>query len=121
MNRLKLCGERIMSRDPDHQTAEIRIRIAIMNRCSASEEPRSKLSPEARGERATAPCASINSKRPPCAVNICRADADPAPYRLPDLCVLRRLRHRSTPPTKTADPYITCREVMPIRACALCR
>lgn len=35
MNRLKLCGERIMSRDPDRQTAEIQIRIAIMNRCSA--------------------------------------------------------------------------------------
>ncbi|MDB6177446.1 IS5 family transposase [Paracoccus sp. Z330] len=35
MNRLKLCGERIMSRDPDRQTAEIQIRIVIMNRCSA--------------------------------------------------------------------------------------
>ena len=35
MNRLKLFGERIMSRDPDRQTAEIQIRIAIMNRCSA--------------------------------------------------------------------------------------
>ncbi len=27
MNRLKLFGERIMSRDPDRQTAEILIRI----------------------------------------------------------------------------------------------
>jgi len=35
MNRLKLFGERIVSRDPDRQTAEIQIRIAIMNRCSA--------------------------------------------------------------------------------------
>jgi len=35
MNRLKLFGERIMSRDPYRQTAEIQIRIAIMNRCSA--------------------------------------------------------------------------------------
>lgn len=35
MNRLKLFGERIMSRDPDRQTAEIQIRIAIINRCSA--------------------------------------------------------------------------------------
>ena len=35
MNRLKLLGDRIMSRDPDRQTAEIQIRIAIMNRCSA--------------------------------------------------------------------------------------
>lgn len=35
MNRLKLFGERILSRDPDRQTAEIQIRIAIMNRCSA--------------------------------------------------------------------------------------
>ena len=35
MNRLELLGDRIMSRDPDRQTAEIQIRIAIMNRCSA--------------------------------------------------------------------------------------
>ena len=28
MNCLKLFGERIMSRDPDRQTAEIQIRIA---------------------------------------------------------------------------------------------
>ena len=35
MNRIKLLGERIMSRDPERQTAEIQIRIAIMNRCSA--------------------------------------------------------------------------------------
>ena len=35
MNRLKLCGERIMSRDPNRQTAEIQIRIAIMNRFNA--------------------------------------------------------------------------------------
>nr|WP_111302128.1 IS5 family transposase [Paracoccus saliphilus] len=35
MNCLKLFGERIMSRDPARQTAEIQIRIAIMNRFSA--------------------------------------------------------------------------------------
>lgn len=35
MNHLKLFGERMMSRDPDRQTAEIQIRIAIMNRSSA--------------------------------------------------------------------------------------
>ena len=35
MNCLKLFGERIMSLDPDRQTAEIQIRIAIMNRFSA--------------------------------------------------------------------------------------
>lgn len=35
MNCLKLFGERIMSRDPRRQTAEIQIRIAIMNRTSA--------------------------------------------------------------------------------------
>ncbi len=34
MNCLKLFGERIMSRDPNRQTAEIQIRIAIMNRTS---------------------------------------------------------------------------------------
>ena len=32
MNWLKAFGERIASRDPDRQTAEIQIRIAIMNR-----------------------------------------------------------------------------------------
>ncbi|MEI4474229.1 IS5/IS1182 family transposase, partial [Frigidibacter sp. MR17.24] len=32
MNCLKSFGERIASRDPDRQTAEIQIRIAIMNR-----------------------------------------------------------------------------------------
>lgn len=31
MNCLKLLGERDMSRDPGRQTAEIQIRIAIMN------------------------------------------------------------------------------------------
>ena len=35
MNCLKLFGERIMSRPPDRQTAEIQIRIAIMNRFNA--------------------------------------------------------------------------------------
>jgi len=35
MNCLKAFGERIMSRDPDRQTAEIQIRIAIMNRFNA--------------------------------------------------------------------------------------
>ncbi len=30
MNRTKLFGERIMSRDPDRQIAEVQIRIAIM-------------------------------------------------------------------------------------------
>ncbi|WP_424979375.1 transposase, partial [Leisingera sp. S232] len=32
---LKAFGERIMARDPDRQTAEIHIRIALMNRFSA--------------------------------------------------------------------------------------
>lgn len=35
MNGLKLFGGRVMSRDPGRQTAEIQIRIAIMNRCPA--------------------------------------------------------------------------------------
>jgi hypothetical protein len=35
MNCLKVFGERIMSRDPDRQTAEIQTRIAIMNRFNA--------------------------------------------------------------------------------------
>ena len=32
---LKAFGKRIISRDPDRQTAEIRIRVALMNRFSA--------------------------------------------------------------------------------------
>ena len=35
MNCLKASGERIMPRDPDLQTAEIHIPIAIMNRFNA--------------------------------------------------------------------------------------
>ncbi|NDK36489.1 hypothetical protein GXP64_16605 [Rhodovulum sulfidophilum] len=34
MNRLQLFGERIMSRAPNRQTAEIQIRVVIMNRLS---------------------------------------------------------------------------------------
>ena len=35
MRGLESFGERIASRDPDRQTAEIHIRIALMNRFSA--------------------------------------------------------------------------------------
>ena len=35
MRCLKSFGDRITSRDPDRQTAEIQIRIALMNRFSA--------------------------------------------------------------------------------------
>ena len=35
MRCLKSFGERIASRDPDRQTAEVHIRIALMNRCNA--------------------------------------------------------------------------------------
>ena len=35
MRRLKSFGDRIASRDPDRQTAEIHTRIALMNRFSA--------------------------------------------------------------------------------------
>ena len=35
MRRLKAFGERIAARDPNRQTAEIRIRIALMNRFNA--------------------------------------------------------------------------------------
>ena len=35
MRCLKSFGERIMARDPDRQTAEIHIRIALMNRSNA--------------------------------------------------------------------------------------
>ena len=35
MRGLKAFGERIAARDPDRQTAEIQIRVALMNRFSA--------------------------------------------------------------------------------------
>jgi len=35
MRCLKAFGDRIAARDPDRQTAEIQIRIALMNRFSA--------------------------------------------------------------------------------------
>jgi hypothetical protein len=35
MRGLKAFGERIAARDPDRQTAEIQIRVALMNRLSA--------------------------------------------------------------------------------------
>ena len=35
MRRLKAFGEPIAARDPERQTAEIHIRIALMNRCNA--------------------------------------------------------------------------------------
>ena len=35
MRGLKASGERIAARDPDRQTAEIQIRIALMNRFNA--------------------------------------------------------------------------------------
>lgn len=35
MRCLKSFGERIASRDPDRQTAEVQIRVALMNRFNA--------------------------------------------------------------------------------------
>lgn len=35
MRGLKSFGDRIAARDPDHQTAEIHIRVALMNRFNA--------------------------------------------------------------------------------------
>ena len=64
MNCLKLFDERIMSRDPDRQTAEIQIRIAIMNRFSALEGPRSRLSPEKEQERRSCPNADLRNNAP---------------------------------------------------------
>jgi len=40
MKYLRTSGERITSRDPDRQTTEIHIRIALMNRFSAPGRPR---------------------------------------------------------------------------------
>ena len=35
MRCLKACGERISAREPDRQTAEIQIRVALINRFKA--------------------------------------------------------------------------------------
>ena len=35
MRCLKAFGERFASRDPDHQTAEVQIHVALMNRFNA--------------------------------------------------------------------------------------
>ena len=43
MRRLKSFGERIASRDPDRQTAEIHTRIALMNRFAAVFKMRSRV------------------------------------------------------------------------------
>jgi hypothetical protein len=51
MRCLKAFGERIAARHPDSQTAEIQIRVALMNRFSASERPRSSAWPDPEGER----------------------------------------------------------------------
>jgi hypothetical protein len=49
MRCLKAFGERLAARDPDRQTAEIQIRIALMNRFS--EPLKSFASAEIVGER----------------------------------------------------------------------
>lgn len=54
MRCLKAFGERIAARD-DRQTAEIQIRVALMNRFSASALPRSSAWPDAKGEGAIMP------------------------------------------------------------------
>lgn len=55
MRRLKAFGERIAARDPERQTAEIQIRIALLNRFSAPERPRSFAWPDAGGKGAIMP------------------------------------------------------------------
>ena len=35
MNCLKLLGQKLMTRDFDRQVAELQIRVAILNRCTA--------------------------------------------------------------------------------------
>ena len=63
MNRLKLFGERIMSRDPDRQTAEIQIRIAIMTAARPLDGPRSKPWHETDGIRGRSACHPISATR----------------------------------------------------------
>lgn len=48
MNGLKAFGERIASRNPDRQTAEIQSHIAIMNGDTHSAPPRSQTPAEGR-------------------------------------------------------------------------
>lgn len=55
MRRLKSFGERIASRDPDRQAAEIHTRIALMNRFSALAGLRSLALPELDGKGRTRP------------------------------------------------------------------
>ena len=51
MRCLKAVGERISARDPDRQTAEIQIRVALMNRFSALGTADIIRVPELKGER----------------------------------------------------------------------
>ena len=52
MSGLKAFGERIMSRDPDRQTAEIPIRIAPMNRFDAFGRAEIEAAVQTKRERA---------------------------------------------------------------------
>lgn len=59
MRRLKAFRERIASRDPDRQTAEIHIRIALMNRFSALGRAEIVRVAGNQGERANLPSAQV--------------------------------------------------------------
>ena len=65
MRCLKAFGERIAARDPDRQTAEIQIRVALLNRFNAlgtAEIVRVALSPFGKGD-ATLPASVMQQRR----------------------------------------------------------
>lgn len=59
MRRLKSFGERIMARDPDRQTAEIHIRIALTNRFSALGRAEITRVARTKGERGSSVPAGV--------------------------------------------------------------
>ena len=67
MRCFKAFGERITARDPDCQTAEIHVRIALMNRFNALEPPRSPAwrSPPQKGPACPKPGFCNNAVSPP--------------------------------------------------------
>jgi hypothetical protein len=64
MRGLKSFGERIAARDPDRQTAEIHIRVALMDRFNAIAPPRSSAWPETEGERGTHASSRLSTTMP---------------------------------------------------------
>ena len=108
MLRLEAFGERIPSRDPDRQTAEIHTRIALMNRFSALGRAKIMRVARASGARGTLGLSSSYATTPPCGRDAPdgRIDVDLGPCGLPQLAGSdedmrrqgqREARHRLAP------------------------